>query len=188
MAFPESVSKNDLARLLGVTSRWIGSLVADKVLKPNQQGHFPTVQSIAAFVQHREQVVADRLGGDESYTAARARKIRADAEMSELALAERKGKLVEIEPFVAGLQEDQSRMILNAKTRFLGVPSKLAARHGTFKTPGDLFTYATKECRAALTLLSGDYQAQADAKWKEIKDAREKRAREDREGEPSETP
>jgi hypothetical protein len=85
MAIPSELSKNDLAKLLGLTPQRIGQLTDQHVLKRNSHGLYPTTESVRAFVKHKEDAIAQRFSGSE-YNEARTRKMQADAALSELAL------------------------------------------------------------------------------------------------------
>jgi phage terminase Nu1 subunit (DNA packaging protein) len=125
MTFPANVSKNDLAQLLGMTPRRIGQLTDDKVLTRNSHGTYATAPSIAAYIAFKERAAADRLDGGADYNSARARKMEADARLSEMELAARAGTVVNFEHTL----QEVTRLTSAIKTRYLA-PSRLGWRRG----------------------------------------------------------
>jgi hypothetical protein len=95
-----------------------------------------------------------RVSGNADYERWRARWMKQRALDSEREALVRQGALVEREPYTAALKEGWVRALLQARTRFLGVPSKFAARFPGFKTQADVFTWATSEVRKILQILA----------------------------------
>jgi phage terminase Nu1 subunit (DNA packaging protein) len=124
MTFPANVSKNDLAQLLGMTPRRIGQLTDDKVLTRNSHGTYATAPSIAAYIAFKERAAADRLDGGADYNSARARKMEADARLSEMELAARAGTVVNFEHTL----QEVTRLTSAIKTRYLALPTRMAPR------------------------------------------------------------
>jgi phage terminase Nu1 subunit (DNA packaging protein) len=124
MTFPTNVSKNDLAQLLSVTPRRIGQLTDDKLLTRNSHGTYATAASIAAYIAFKEKAAVDRLDGGADYNAARARKIEADARLSEMELTARAGAVVNFEHTL----QEVTRLTSAIKTRYLALPTRMAPR------------------------------------------------------------
>ena len=71
MALPTEITTEDLSTLLGINARTVAKLVERNVLRRLERGTFATVDSIAAYVAHRESIVAAQHGVGE-YGKARA--------------------------------------------------------------------------------------------------------------------
>jgi hypothetical protein len=149
----KELSTGDLVLLLGITRSQVSSLAKRGVLKQLERGTFDGPASIQGYVLFREEFVESRVDKGE-FGEWRTRLMKAKALAAEREARVRSGELVEVKPYTDAIIADCVQATQLAKTRFLGLPSKLAARFGTFKTKQDLFVYATKEARAALTLFS----------------------------------
>jgi hypothetical protein len=95
-----------------------------------------------------------RVQGNADYEIWRARWMKQRALDAERESKVREGNLVELAPFLAAMTETWKRMLLLARNRFLGFPSKLAANFPRFKDQGEIFTWSTAEVRRILTLLA----------------------------------
>jgi len=120
------VNKVDLAALMGVSSVTIGQWVS-KGCPYVQKGAAGKawVFDVPEVVGWREQQVALQAVGDTKsldIDEARRRKLAAEAALSELDLAVRKGELVEIESVASAVAEEYA----NVRAKLLGLPTKVA--------------------------------------------------------------
>jgi hypothetical protein len=152
------LSTTEMSLLLGISAVQINKLAKRGVLKQLRRGVFDGPASVQGYLLFREEALEARINTGE-YGEWRTRLMKQKALDAEREARVRSGELVEVKPYTDAIIEQSVKVAQLSKTRYLGLPSKLAARHGTFKTPGDLFTYATKEARAALTLLAQDILA-----------------------------
>jgi hypothetical protein len=95
-----------------------------------------------------------RVSGNADYELWRARWMRQRAIDAEREAKVREGQLVEREPYLAAQKEVWSRILLQARARFLAFPSRLAAYYPGLKTQADVFKWATVEVRKILQILA----------------------------------
>jgi hypothetical protein len=149
MSFPTELTKSDAAKLLSLTPQRVGQLTEVGVLKLNTRGLYVPAEVVAAFVAHREDIAAKRLGGAGSYSDARAAKMRADAALSQIELAERSRELVRTDSVLELVLGAVARM----KTVILGWPNRLAPRLAN-KSAAEIQDILKKEVHALLRTLS----------------------------------
>jgi phage terminase Nu1 subunit (DNA packaging protein) len=158
MAIPSTLSKSELGALLGLTVRRIDQLTDDEgVLRRDKRGNYPAAASVAAYVKHRERVVADRLGGPKSFTEARTAKMKAQAALAQIELLQRRGNLIEMD-WVLHLI---TRTASNVKARLRAFPSRLAPRLAQ-KTAPEADEILRQEVHSLLHALAQFYQHAAD--------------------------
>jgi hypothetical protein len=95
-----------------------------------------------------------RVSGNADYEKWRARWMKQRAFDAEREAKVREGNLVELAPYQAAQKEVWSRILLQARARFLAFPSRLAAYYPGLKTQADVFTWATSEIRKILQILA----------------------------------
>jgi hypothetical protein len=95
-----------------------------------------------------------RVSGNADYEQWRARWMKQRALDAEREARVRQGNLVELEAFVAAMTETWKRILLLARNRFLGFPSKLAANFPRFTDQAAIFTWSTAEVGKILDLLA----------------------------------
>jgi hypothetical protein len=95
-----------------------------------------------------------RVQGNADYETWRARWMKQRALDAERESKVREGNLVELAPFVAAMTETWKRILLLARNRFLGFPSKLAANFPRFTDQAAIFTWSTAEVGKILDLLA----------------------------------
>src|SRR5262249_5369484 len=79
MALPAECSTKDLADLFSLTTRAVNALAEQGVCQRLGRDRFALGASVVGYVQHRERVVAQKLGGGDSYASARALKTHEQA-------------------------------------------------------------------------------------------------------------
>jgi phage terminase Nu1 subunit (DNA packaging protein) len=149
MSFPTELTKSDVAKLISLTPQRVGQLTEAGVLKLNPRGLYVPAEVVAAYVAHREHIAAQRLGGGGSYTDARAAKMRADAALSQIELAERQRELVRTDSVLEIVVGAVTKM----KTVILGWPNRLAPRLAN-KSASEIQDILKKEVHALLRTLS----------------------------------
>src|SRR5262249_30159920 len=95
MALPAECSTRDLADLFSLTTRAVNALAEQGVCQRLGRDRFALGPSVAGYVQHRERVVEQKLGGGDSYASARALKTREQALEAQTRRLEREGRLSE---------------------------------------------------------------------------------------------
>jgi len=112
--------------------RTITKLVDKKILRRESRGTFDTVDAVAAYVAHREAVVAAEQGAGD-YGRARAQLYLERARAARIKREELEGALVPVAKILAF----NTAIVGLAKNRLLGVPSKIAPRLVGLKTAAE---------------------------------------------------
>ena len=129
--------------------RPIGKLVDKKVLRREARGTFDTVEAVAAYVAHRESVVAAEHGAGD-YGRARTEWMQERARAAKIDRLEREGSLVSVED----VQTTVTTMFSAVKMYFLGTPTKLAPRLAGLPSVPAMQAVLEREVRQILTELS----------------------------------
>jgi len=131
MARTFRVSTNELAKQLDIAPRTVRELRAAEVFAYARdkdgrvlRGRFELQPSVLAYARHVHERDASGSGSESEWTRQRIRKMRADADISELNLKERKGELHAAPVILAVL----TSMITEAKTGLQAIPSRVSAR------------------------------------------------------------
>jgi hypothetical protein len=149
MNFPPKVSTSALAKLLSVNERTITKLVEKKVLRREARGTFDTIESIAAFVAHRESIVAAEHGVG-VYGKARAQLYLERAKTARIHREKLEGELLPRDEVLAMM----THTFTVIKTRLLGIGAKIASRLAVERTPGGCARLVHAEVYEALSELS----------------------------------
>jgi hypothetical protein len=81
---PRYVGRDVLAKLLGVTDRWVSNLVNDGVLPKEARGEFDLALCIQAYVRYREKQAADKASRpDDAVEVERVRRMRRENDEAE---------------------------------------------------------------------------------------------------------
>jgi hypothetical protein len=107
-----------------------------------------------------------RVSGNADYEQWRARWMKQRALDAERESKVREGNLVELAPFVAAMTETWKRIMLLARNRFLGFPSKLAANFPMFKDQATIFTWSTAEVGKILDLLANSKAVEFEGRYR----------------------
>lgn len=118
MEFDTKVTPTQLANLFSMTSRSVSRLTADGTLKKVDSKHYDLRQSILAYIDFNKELSRKSSGYDQS----RAKKMAAEAEIKEIHLAKEKGLLVDADLIGEAIAAEYGII----RTRFLGLPSKIA--------------------------------------------------------------
>ncbi len=124
MARGKTVNRAELARILGVDVRTIDTYTRQgmPIEKRSRRKGDPSEYNTAAAIEWlRESSSEESVPLD--FEKARARKMRADAELAEYDLAKTRGELVAVEDVAALVNEDYSAVRL----ALLGIPARLSA-------------------------------------------------------------
>jgi hypothetical protein len=100
-------------------------------------------------VQHRERVATERFSGEGTYNEARTAKMRADARLSEIQLAEKSGKLVD----ATAALNIFTAAVANIKARLLALPTRCAPRLAS-KTAAEAHAVLKSEINGLLRAVS----------------------------------
>lgn len=114
-----SFTTPEIAALVGCTPRHLQQLARDGIIPKAQRGRWPR-EAVTAFCDYLRD---DARRGPADFQAERARLTRAQADLAEATLAQRRGELL--------LRQDVDEAVMGAfarvRARLLAVPSKCAA-------------------------------------------------------------
>ena len=115
-----------VAKLLLLTERRVQQLTKDGVLPRAERGRYelaPVVQSYVGYLRDRALPGADEAASD-AFHRARARRMTAEANLSEMRDAEARGELIP----AADVRAVLSSMIVRVRAKLLSIPPRLAPR------------------------------------------------------------
>ena len=114
-----TLTTNQLAQALDRSPRRIQQLASEGIIAKSARGRYP-LEAVTAFIRFLE---ADTARGPADLQAERARLTRAQADLAEATLAQRRGELLAREDVDAAMIATLGRV----RSRLLAVPSKCAA-------------------------------------------------------------
>jgi len=91
-ALPETIATRDLARLLGVTPRWLQQLRKDGVLASSARGRWPLLECVHAYIAAAQKSAA----AETDTNAQRARLLKEQADRTHMENATTRGELIEV--------------------------------------------------------------------------------------------
>src|SRR6266536_2074061 len=151
MGIPREVSPDELAAVLGVTSRAVGKLSEQGILRRVARGRFDLSASVVAYIRYRERLAAERAGGDEgSYAQGRTKKIWEEARRAEHERLVREGLFLERE----SVDRTWKAMIASARSVLLAMPSRLALQLARASSPQACEALVRKSVYSALSRLA----------------------------------
>ena len=150
--WPETVTRETLAKVLGVSVRVITDLAARGIVVKAGRGLYAFQDSIVAYCAHLRDMAAGRGSGDAALnlTAERAKLASIQAEEKALKVAKTKGELVEAE----AVAREWMAMLQKVRAGVLAVPPRIEARLKHL-SPGDM-AEIDREIRSALEELGRD--------------------------------
>ncbi|MCY1288010.1 hypothetical protein D9M70_370290 [compost metagenome] len=123
------VTTDGLASLLGVSARTVTELGRRGIIpRAPRRGRWPIPAAVQAYCEHLREVAAGRAGGgaNEGLDLVTERALLARAQRAEVELrtAAKRGELVD----AAAVRERYAALVVTARGRLLGVPSKAKGR------------------------------------------------------------
>lgn len=143
-----TVSTQELAQILGKTTRWINELSRNGVLIQSGRGRFLLAENVQRYIEHLEKQFADENQID--YAKERALHEAVKREKAEIELAVMKGQMHRGSD-VAAVMND---MVASFRSKVLSLPSKLAPQLVGKKEMPVVLAILTEEMHTALTELS----------------------------------
>jgi hypothetical protein len=130
MSVPREVSPNELAAVLGLTSRALGKLAEKGIFSRLSRGRYDLAVSVQAYTAYREKLVEQRVtGGDGSYAQGRAKKVWEEARKVEHERVLREGRFMPVSEFRIPFES----FLAIIRTMLLALPSKVGSRlHGRY--------------------------------------------------------
>lgn len=144
------VGTGALARLLALTSQRVNQLAAAGVLRKTGRGQYLLGPAVRAYVAFRS-TEPSGAGAVNDYRTERTRLVRFQADLAQLEIQKERGELVPVADIVDGV----GAAFTAARTRWLAVPTKYAARV-TPDDPARAFKVLTAAVREVLAEISED--------------------------------
>ncbi len=139
-----------IAHLLKLTPRMVNLHVREHGMPRISRGEYDLVQCVHWYIDYKDRLIKEARRGDESEQQARARLVKATADLRELELAHAREKLIDVNT-VALMWE---RLVVAFKTRMLALPTKLPQRLIACKEIAQIKEALEQEICEALSELS----------------------------------
>ena len=139
-----------IAHILKLTPRMVNLHVKDHGMPRVNRGEYDLVQCVHWYIDYKDQIIKEARRGDETEQQARARLVKATANLRELELAEARRQLISV-GMVKFLWE---RIVVTFKTKILSIPSKLPQRLIVCKDINQIKDLLEREIYEALSELS----------------------------------
>lgn len=147
----DTISPNELARLLGISPRAVRNLAADGILERAGKGDFRAAESVQAYVRYREALARKkRSDGQNLKAAAEVRLKAAQADAAEMKAAAMRGELLNARDVEAAW----AAILRDVRAGMLAVPGRVQQTLPHL-TAHDLQTF-DREIRDALAEMSGE--------------------------------
>lgn len=111
------VSGPVLCEAIGVSLRHLTNLERDGIVKKEGRGQYNFTVSVRAFCEYLRKQAAP----SDDYEANRARKMKADAELSEIAVERERGRLFD----AARTKKTWEGVVMHARAKLLGLPERI---------------------------------------------------------------
>jgi phage terminase Nu1 subunit (DNA packaging protein) len=143
-----TVTRQELATLLGLSSARIGQMVGEGTIPaPVGHGRYLLAQCVKRFCEYSR--ADSKSKGNKAFTDARAQWMASRARRAQLEEEVLNDRFITVEAMNIGWQAIGTVM----RTNYLRVPSRLASRFAEFKTPQELFDAAMEEINTVLEAL-----------------------------------
>jgi phage terminase Nu1 subunit (DNA packaging protein) len=143
-------SLQQIAHVLKLTPRMVNLHVKDHGMPRVSRGEYDLVQCVHWYIDYKDQLIKEARRGDESEQQARARLVKATANLRELELARARREVIP----VATVQIVWERIVVSFKTKVLSIPTKLPQRLVACKDINQIKDLLEREIGEALNELS----------------------------------
>lgn len=125
-------TKAEIAKVVGCHFRTVENWSNQGAIKKTDAG-FPLIETLVWQIQalKKDLEISRKKASDDPLYEANVRLKNAEAEIKELDLLQRKGILVETEK----IQQEWQNLIINARAKLLGLPTKLAYELASLEDP-----------------------------------------------------
>ena len=141
------VSRDTICKLLKITPRWLNTLVRDYGMPRAERGQYDAAKCVHWYIAYLQQQIDEAKAGSATQQQAELRVTLAKAEQEEIKLAEKKGKIINVEE----AQKLWERVIVAVKDNLLTLPAKLTSQ---FNLSLEQKSITEKEIRNILTDLA----------------------------------
>lgn len=141
-----------IARFLNLTERRVQQLARDGIIPKADKGKYDLVRCVQHYVQYLQERAYGN--GDTAHDThhERARLIKAQADKTELEVAEMRGQLMPIET----IEHDWMQHVSSCRMRLLAIPSKSAFQIVSLKEPAEIERFLKAAIYEALMELARD--------------------------------
>ncbi len=144
-----------IARFLNLTERRVQQLARDGIIPKAEKGKYDLVRCVQQYVRYlQERAYGSGDTAQDSYHE-RARLIKAQADKTELEVAEMRGQLMPIEI----IENDWMQHVSSCRMRLLAIPSKSAFQIASLKEPAQIERFLKAAIYEALSELAHDDDA-----------------------------
>jgi phage terminase Nu1 subunit (DNA packaging protein) len=144
-----TVTRQELATLLGLSSARVGQMVGDGTIPaPIEHGRYRLAECVRRYCEHTRS--DSRSKGSKRFTDARSQWMESKSRRARLEEEVLTAKYIPVSVMDAGW----AAIGANLRTNYLRVPSLLAAKFSTIRSPQDLFAAAMEEINLVLEALN----------------------------------
>ena len=141
-----------IARFLNLTERRVQQLARDGIIPKADKGKYDLVRCVQHYVQYLQERAYGNGDTARDTHHERARLIKAQADKTELEVAEMRGQLIPIEI----IEHDWMQHVSSCRMRLLAIPSKSAFQIASLKEPAEIERFLKASIYEALTELARD--------------------------------
>lgn len=141
-----------IARFLNLTERRVQQLARDGIIPKPEKGKYDLVRCVQRYVQYLQERAYGSADTPHDTHLERARLIKAQADKTELEVAQMRGQLVPIEI----IEHDWMQHVSACRMRMLAIPSKCAFQITALKEPAEIERFLKHSIYEALTELAHD--------------------------------
>lgn len=140
-----------IAKLLLLTERRVQQLTKEGVIPKADRGRYELAPAVQGYIRYlQERAVGREEDGSADWSKARAKHMRARAELAEIDLARAKGAVVPVEDVAAVVADEYARV----RSRVMSIAPRLSVRLSLESDAAKVEAMIRAEASAALTELS----------------------------------
>ncbi len=150
-----------IAKLFGVSERRVQQYAQDGIIPKPVKGQYELVACVRGLINYLQQRAFGQGVAPQDTHLERARLLKAQADMAEIELAERTGKLVTVER----VETDWSEMVTACRAKMLSIPTKTAYQIAHLENPKEIEKFLKRiiyEALAEMAAHDSDEDISAD--------------------------
>ena len=150
-----------IAKLFGVSERRVQQYAQDGIIPKPVKGQYELVACVRGLINYLQQRAFGQGVAPQDTHLERARLLKAQADMAEIELAERTGKLVTVER----VETDWSEMVTACRAKMLSIPTKTAYQIAHLENPQEIEKFLKRiiyEALAEMAAHDSDEDISAD--------------------------
>ena len=150
-----------IAKLFGVSERRVQQYAQDGIIPKPVKGQYELVACVRGLINYLQQRAFGQGVAPQDTHLERARLLKAQADMAEIELAERTGKLVTVER----VETDWAEMVTACRAKMLSIPTKTAYQIAHLENPQEIEKFLKRiiyEALAEMAAHDSDEDISAD--------------------------